>query len=180
MKILLTYKSKSGFTKKYAQMISEQLQIEALEQKRIKTKDLLSYDMIIHGGGLYIGGINGVKKILKNLDLLKGKTVIIFAVGATPPRESDIQHVIDHNFTESHLSQIKFFYCRGGFDYSKLNLIDKVLMNLLRMKLKRKKNRTPDETGMLHAYDQALDLTNPKNIIPLIEYVNQCLESISE
>lgn len=161
-------------------MISEQLHIEAIEQNQVKTKDLLSYDMIIHGGGLYIGGINGAKKVLKHLDLLKDKTVIIFAVGATHQRESDIQYVIDYNFTESELSQIKFFYFRGGFDYQKLNLIDKCLMSLLKIKLKHKKNRTPDETGMLQAYNNALDLTNPRNIDPLIEYVNQCYKSQSD
>ena len=61
---------------------------------------------------------------------------------------------------------IKFFYLRGGFDYSKLKPFDKVLMTLLKWKIKNKKKEelTTDEIGMLAIYDKPVDFTMKKNI----------------
>ena len=63
---------------------------------------------------------------------------------------------------------IQFFYLRGGFNYHRLALVDKVLMNFLKMKLNRKKELTPDERGMLAAFDHPIDFTKEQNIAPLL------------
>lgn len=132
---------------------------------------LAAYDTVIYGGGLYIVGINGVKLITQNLDKLQGKKVVVFATGATPHREEDITEVKNKNFTAEQLQRLRFFYLRGGFDYSKLKPVDKALMTLMKWKLKRKKELRADERGMLAAYDQPADFTRKKNIDELIAYV---------
>ena len=97
---------------------------------------LTAYDTVIYGGGLYVVGINGVKFITKNLDKLNDKKVVVFATGASPFREKAINEVRNKNFTSEEQKYIKFFYLRGGFDYSKLKPFDKVLMTLLKWKIK--------------------------------------------
>jgi len=171
MKALVVYKSKSGFVKKYAQWIAEELSADIFEGSNFSADKFNEYDTIIYGGGLYAVGINGVKLLKDNLDKLRGKKVVVFASGASPAREEAINEVRDRNFDAELQKVIKFFYMRGGFEYSKLSLIDKILMQLLKWKLKSKKDLTPDERGMLAAYDQPVDFTRKKNIDELISYV---------
>jgi menaquinone-dependent protoporphyrinogen IX oxidase len=170
MKIAVIYKSKTGFTQKYAQWIAEELSADIFEASKINNVILDKYDTIIYGGGLYVGGINGVKLVTKNMDQLKSKRVIVFATGASPCREDVISDVKNKNFTEEGRKVIHFFYLRGGFDFSKLKTFDKFLMMMLKAKLKNKKEEemTPDERGMLAAYEQSMDFTDIKKIDEIV------------
>lgn len=172
MKTVVIYRSKSGFVKKYAEWIAEELHADIFEASQISIDKLTAYDTVIYGGGLYAVGINGVKLITKNLDRLKGKKVVVFATGASPPGEDALRDVADRNFTPGQLENLKFFYLRGGFDYGKLTPFDRVLINLLKIRLKKKKDKTPDERGMLAAIDNPVDFTKKENIDALIAYVN--------
>jgi len=177
MKTVVVYRSKSGSVKKYAAWIAEELQADIFDaaQVTVTVESLQPYDTVIYGGGLYALGINGVKFITENLDRLTGKKTVVFATGASPAREDAINEVRDNNFTSEQQKQIRFFYLRGGFDYSKLKPLDKVLMTLLkwkiRWKIKTKKELVPDEKGMLAAYAKPADFTRKRNIDELIAYV---------
>lgn len=176
MRTVVVYESKSGFTKKYAEWIAEELSAELCEASKVSAVTLAAYDAVIYGGGLYAGGIKGLRLITKNLDKLKGKKLAVFATGASPSREETINEIRNKNLTPEQQKQIKFFYLRGGFDYSKLGLIDKFLMSLLKIQIKRKKVRTPDEKGLLAAYNTPVDFTQKKYIADIISYINQSLQ----
>ncbi len=171
MKTVVLYKSKTGFVKKYAEWIAEELSADIFEASKVTSDMLTTYDVVIYGGGLYAAGINGVKLITQNLYKFEGKKVVVFATGASPCREEAINEVRNKNFTYEQQKHIRFFYLRGGFDYSKLKPFDKLLMTLLKWKMKRKKELTPDERGMLAAYDEPVDFTRKKNIDEIISYV---------
>lgn len=175
MNAIVVYRSKTGFAKQYAEWIAEELKADIFEASGVNVRMLEAYDRIVYGGGLYAVGINGSKLITGNLEQLKGKRIAVFATGATPPRKEDIDKVRDMNFTPGQQQKIGFFYLRGGFDYSKLKFADKLLMNMLKLKLKAKKRKTrlePDEIGMLAAYGKPVDFTRKKNIEELLEYIN--------
>lgn len=172
MKTVVIYKSKTGFTKKYAEWIAEALSADIFEASNINIDTAAAYDTVIYGGSLYAVGINGVKFITENLDKLKNKKIIVFATGASPYREEVVREVANKNFTSDQMKDIQFFYLRGGFDFSSLNLFDKMLMMLLKWKIKRKKQLTPDEKGMLAIYDKTVDYTRKENIDEIIAYVN--------
>lgn len=173
MKAVVIYKSKTGFTKKYAQWIAEDLSADIFEASSINMNMLNSYDTVIYGGSLYAVGINGIKLITQNIDKLKDKKLVVFATGASPSREDVINEVVNKNFTEEQQKYIKFFYLRGGFNYSKLNPFDKFLMAILKWKIKSKKKEelTSDEIGMLAIYDKPVDYTMRKNITKIIDYI---------
>lgn len=171
MKTVVVYKSKTGYVKKYAEWIAEELSADLFEGSQITSDMLMTYDTIIYGGGLYAVGINGVKWITQNFEKLKGKKVVVFASGASTSSEKAVSEVRNKNFTSEQQKFIGFFYLRGGFDYSKLKPFDKVLMTLLKWKLKRKTDLAPDERGMLAAYTTPVDFTRKKNIDELISYV---------
>lgn len=175
MKTLVLYKSKTGFVKKYAQWIAEELQGDLIEASGFSRERFEDYDAVVYGGGLYHVGINGVKIITDNLDRLEGKKIAVFASGASPARKEILPEVRNMNFTQEQQSKIAFFYLRGGFDYNRLNTIDRLLMKLLKLKikLKAKMNKTlvPDEKGMLSAYDKPVDFTQKKNLDELLAYL---------
>lgn len=176
MKTLVIYKSKTGFVKKYAEWLAEDLSAEIFEASKVNINMLTEYDAVIYGGGLYAVGINGVKFITRNLDKLIGKKVVVFASGASPSSEKVIKEVITRNFNSDQQKHIKFFYLRGGFDYNKLPPFDKILMTLLKwnikIKKKQKKELTSDEIGMLEVLDKPADFTRKSNIEEIITYVN--------
>ncbi len=169
MKTIVAYRSKSGYTKKYAQWIADELGCDIKEDPELS--DILGYDTIIYGGGMYAGGFNGGKLITKNLDKLSGKKIALFAVGSNPGREHEMKVFWDRVLTPEQQVYIGCFYLRGGFDYDKLTAADKVLMQMLKLRLQSKKERTEDEQGMLDAYDTPVDFSDRENIRPLIRFV---------
>ncbi|GLC32648.1 flavodoxin domain-containing protein [Clostridium omnivorum] len=173
MKTVIIYKSKTGFTKKYAQWIAEALSADVFDATKVDIDMIKQYDNIIYGGSLYAAGITGLKFITKNFDKLKDKKLVIFATGASPSSQRVIDEVVSKNFTSEQQKYIKFFYFRGGFDYKKLNFFDKFLMNLLKLKIKSKaKDKlTKDEIGMLSIYDRPTDFSLRKNIDVIVSYL---------
>ena len=171
MKTVVVYKSISGFTKKYAEWIAEKLEADLFRIEKINIDILLKYDIIIYGGSLHAVGISGVNIIKGNLNKLRDKNIIIFTTGASLAKESIISEVRDSNFSVEEKKQIQFYYFRGGFDFNKLNLINKILMTLLKWKIQLKRHKTPDEKGMLAAYSKPMDFTKKENIKELLEYV---------
>lgn len=171
MKTVVVYKSISGFTKKYAEWIAEELEADLSRLKKIDMDTLLKYDIIIYGGCLHAVGISGVNMIKNNLDKLRDRNIIIFTTGASPSREDIVSKVRDGNFSVEELKQIQFYYFRGGFDFKKLNFINKILMTLYKWKLTSKQDKTSDEKEMLAAYLKPIDFTKKENIKGLLEYV---------
>ncbi|HSV50180.1 MAG TPA: flavodoxin domain-containing protein [Candidatus Acidoferrales bacterium] len=166
---IVVYRSTSGFTKKYAEWIAQECQAELCDARKISPEKFSEYQVVIFGGSLHAVGISGLKLIRNNMALLKDKRVIVFAVGASPPRDNVHKEVREHNLG-SEMADVEFFYLRGGFDYSKLDFGNKVLMTLFKVRLMFKKKRTPDEIGMLAAYSKPMDCTKKENIKSLVQF----------
>ncbi len=54
MDCVVVYKTKTGFTSRYALWLSEALDADLFEASCIKVKDLTIYDTVIYGGGIYL------------------------------------------------------------------------------------------------------------------------------
>lgn len=169
MKILVLYRSKSGFTRKYADMLSQELKSDILDIRKSSRVIPEAYDTIIFGGSLHAVGINGLELFKKKLVSAEKKKIIIFAVGASPYSQKVFEEVKTRNMQEDKLKGASFFYLRGGFDFSKLPWQDKFLMLLMKASILVKKKRTSDEEGMLAAYSHPVDFTDKKHIIPIVE-----------
>ena len=48
------------------------------DARYIKKNELAEYDTIVFGGALYAAGINGLRIIKNNFDVLAGKKIIVF------------------------------------------------------------------------------------------------------
>lgn len=168
MKAVVIYKSKTGYTKKYAEWISEELGCDIEENAKIS--DILDYDMIICGGGVYAGTINGAKVITKNLGKLSGKKLILFAVGSNIDTEGNSAAFWDKNLTPEQQKSIGHFFLRGGFDFSKVKGADRLLMSMIKKHLEKLENPTESDKGFLAAYSEPVDFTDKKNLEELLLY----------
>ncbi|MDF2906796.1 MAG: hypothetical protein K0R34_2117 [Herbinix sp.] len=168
-KIVVVYRSKTGFTKNYATWLAKRLDCTLLDGEKVSAMDLADYDTIIYGSGLYASGISGIKLITKNFEMLKKKRLIVFAVGASPSRKEIATELVKANIPEEQRDKIEFYYLRGGFDYSRLSPFYKLLMQLKKLQLKNLKNPDADTKGMLASYTHPLDFTNEKHLEPIIK-----------
>ena len=71
---------------------------------------------------------------------------------------------------------INYFHLRGGLDYNKMNIFDRVLMFLLKKRIEKIKpeERDNDSKSILATYGKAIDFSNRKYIQPIIDCIN-CL-----
>lgn len=168
MKTIVVYKTKTGYTKKYAEWIAEELCCDIKENAALS--DILDYDTIICGGGIYAGSMNGAKLIMKNLGKLSGKKLILFAVGAMPDNEKDTVPFWNKLLTAEQQKSIGHFFLRGGFDFNQLKGADRLMMSMIKKHLEKIKEPTDEDKGFLAAFSEPVDFTDKKNLAGLLEY----------
>ena len=168
--VAVIYKSKYGSTKQYAEWIAEELNASLFEATSIKSSELLEFDVVVYGGGLYAGGINGVKLVTKN----PCKSVVVFTVGAADPNTTDYSEILSKNFTQEFLSKAKVFHLHGGIDYKKLGLVHKGMMAMvkrMRVDNKTQEQLSDEDQIFLETYGKKFDFTDKATIKPLVDYV---------
>jgi len=167
---VVIYKSNYGATKQYAEWIAAELDAVLFEASRIKPAQLMDYDVVIYGGAIYAGGINGVKLVTEN----PCKKLVVFVVGASDPETTDFSETINRNFTEDFLLNTKVFHLRGGIDYDKLGLLHRFMMAAKRMMVKNKNEAdlASDERLVLETYGRKADFVDRSTIAPIIACIS--------
>lgn len=175
MKKLVIYKSKTGYTEKYAKWIAAETDSEIFRLKDIDIDIVRDYDVIVYCGGLYAGGILGFSFIKKNFEKLKNKKVIVVAVGATIKKEEAKQEVKNKNLLPCMENQVEFFLLRGGLNYKRMCFFDKVLMFLLLQSKKTKNKEKLDEEskGLIATYGKTVDFTDKNSIKPILKLMKE-------
>lgn len=164
---IVLYESKYGSTKRYAQWIGEELSCEVKKISDIKVDDLYKYDNIIFGGWLHAGTIMGLKNLKENIEKLKEKNIIIFAVGLSVVNDEAVKEIKTKNL--ENMDNVKLFYIRGAFNYKNLTIGDKAKMKVFKVFLKKQDQEDENVRGMLEAYDTPVDFTDKKEIQPIVK-----------
>ena len=172
MNAIVLYKSKYGSTKAYAEWIAEDLGCECRPAKGVKADDLLSYDTIIYGGGLYAENIAGASLITKNIEKLKDKKLVVFTTGITPldVREYYDGEVLDKNFKPEIRQYIKVFNFMGKMILSELSVPHRSALKMLKKIMSGKENPTDLEKMLIELCDADGDFTDRSAISELVEY----------
>lgn len=171
MKTLVIYKSHYGATKQYAQWIAEALNADVMENSKVKGDSVLPYDTIVLGGGLYAGGISGISLLDKIQKQIEGKEILVFIVGLSPPQDNIIPTAKGTIIKKIKfpIQNIDMFYMRGAMDFSKLSVVHRTMMGMLKKFLLKKENRTEEDEGMLACFDGNVDFLDKSYIEPLVE-----------
>ena len=169
---VILYQSKYCATKKYATWLSEETGFPLTDSKKAKIEDIQKFDTIILGGGVYASGIAGLSFLKKYIEVLHGKRVIVFFVGASPYDETDFREVVGRNMKDS-LSGIPCFYCRGAWDLGAMTVIDRNLCKMLKRVVAKKNPEELEvwEKALVAADDDCCDWTDKKYLEPILNMI---------
>lgn len=172
MKAIVVYASQTGFTKRYAEWIAEELECEAVPVERAGEVDPGAFDVVVFGGWLHAGGLVGRKWLDRARAEHPQARFVAFAVGATPPEWSDmVDEAMAHEFPSPEFDDVERFYLRGGFAYERLSLPNKLGMKLF-FKMQEKAAATdPRAAEMLAGMRGGFDGTDRATLAPLLAAV---------
>ena len=158
--MVIVYESKTGFTKKYADMLSAKTGIKVYRVKELANVN--RDEEIIFLGWMKVGRIQGFDKMQK----YNVKAVCGSGTGRTA--EPDIETVIGRNKIE----KIPFFYLRGGcFPLKELRGMDKIKLTIFIQILKRRKNKDERTKDSILLIENGFDGVNEKNLEPVLEWL---------
>ena len=175
-KILVCYKSVTGFTKKYAEMIAEELDCTLMDFKEVTVETVSQYDTVVYGGRCYAGTIDGLKKVKGLIAKCNVKNFVVFAVGATPNiAEETIQEAWRRNLTPDELRSIPHFYMQGGLRYENMPLHEKLMMKafaaVMKSKIKTKKDKAEEDQEFIRMISSSYDISEKEYIEPLVSFL---------
>jgi menaquinone-dependent protoporphyrinogen IX oxidase len=166
---IILYKSSYGSTKKYALWLQEKTGFALMETRKAGLSDVLPYDTVILGGGLYAGFIAGLGFLKKHYSKLQGKKVLVFAVGATPYDEAYIATCKDAQMKDE-LAALPLFFCRGAWDDSKTKPFHRFLINMGKKMMQKQKDPAMASMteGLMGSAGQAADWTDESYLAPIL------------
>ncbi len=172
MNEIIIYGSYYGTSKKYAEELSGKTGIKACSYKDIK--DINAYKTIIYLGGLYAGGVEGMKKTLKDLTDISNKKIIIATVGLADPNDKEnidnIKSKMRSQISPDIYEKAEIFHLRGGIDYSKLSFLHKTMMNMVYKKALSvpEEEKTAEIRAMIETYNKQVDFVDLNSLDPII------------
>lgn len=175
MSNLIVYKSNTGFTKKYVDMIERRvLPCDVVEVSKLKKDQIKKADFIFYGGPLKNNVIEGLDKFLKHYNLMENKNVFIFCTGLQPCDQEKKENVITANGLDFY--HVRLYLLPGGLDVSKMSPLKQKMMKLgLDAAFKSEKMPAGVTREMIDSrLSTPLDLTSPNAIDRMIDVYHMC------
>lgn len=168
-KVLIIYKSVTGFTMQYAKAAARQQDCGLMELAKASASSMSGYDTVVFGGRLHAGSVDGLKKARELFKASGASRLIVFATGALPADSSKaIEQMWRQNLTAEELLSVPHFYMPGGLCYEKMPFSDRLMMLMFRLMMKRKKDKTDSEEQMYEAIKSSYDISSEAYLAPLI------------
>lgn len=155
----IVYKSNTGHTMQYAEMLSEKLNIPYFTINEAKT-NLQKQDEIVYLGWVCATKICGLGKV-KN----RYKVKCYGAVGLFPKDENYIKNLKESNKLDKDL-----FYMQGGLDYTKLKGIKRKILELVSNAME--KDNKPENQEMIKIFNNGDNFVSEKNLEPMIKFLS--------
>lgn len=159
---VIIYRSETGFTRQYALWLAEALECEAVAWQRRRRVDFEKFDTVIYGGWFHAGGIRGLAWFREQLPRLA-----VFAVGACPGDDPGVGQALENNLPGPLWDGVARFYLRGGLNYEKMGLGDRLMMAAFRQML-RKKEGPDSET--LRGVSRSFSALDRESLRPLLDW----------
>ena len=170
MEFIVYYNSKTGFTKRYADWIADELKCNVLPFKNFSNKTISKDNIIIFGSRVHAGRIEYLNKI--KTCFTDKKNLIVFVTGATPEMEKTaIEKIWETNLTDDEIGEIPHFYMQSGLNYEKMDFVDRTIMRIVAKLIDKKKNKNETEKGFGKAIKKSYDISSKKYIEPLLKFV---------
>lgn len=160
MKTLIIYKSNTGFTKQYVDMIKRRIyDADVVPVNKFRKKMIKDYDFIFFGGPLRNKQIQGVNKLLSCYEKFGDKDIFIFATGIEPIVEGSREDIIERNGLN--LYHVRFYLLPGGMDISKMSKFNQFMIKAgLKNQFKKQGYSKEDTESMMNTA-----LMMPRNFV---------------
>ena len=174
MKSLIIYGSQYGTSKEYATELSEITKIPCVSYQSVK--DITKYEQIIYFGGLYAGGVKGLKSTFRLLKNSNVRTIIVTVGLADVNNEENTNNIktsiakqVDKNILRTSI----IFHLRGGIDYSRLNFKHKTIMKMLYHSIKDTpvEKLTAEDKTLIETYNTKVDFVDYHSLKQIIEVI---------
>ncbi|MBE6859136.1 MAG: hypothetical protein E7498_06885 [Ruminococcus sp.] len=171
MKIIV-YGSQYGTAQQYAEELARKTNIDLKSYEKVT--DINRYDTVIYVGGLYAGGVLGMKKTLAKMLQCQRKKVIIVTVGLADPMNTEntanIRNGMKRQLSKELYENAHIFHLRGGIDYSRLSFKHKTMMGLLYKKAVRlpEEKKTAEVKAMIETYNKKVDFVDFDSLAPIV------------
>ena len=171
MKIIV-YGSQYGTAQKYAEELARKTNIDLKSYEKVT--DINRYDTVIYVGGLYAGGVLGMKKTLAKMLQCQRKKVIIVTVGLADPMNTEntdnIRNGMKRQLSKELYENAHIFHLRGGIDYSRLSFKHKTMMGLLYKKAVRlpEEKKTAEVKAMIETYNKKVYFVDFDSLAPIV------------
>ncbi|HPC99907.1 MAG TPA: flavodoxin domain-containing protein [Acetivibrio sp.] len=160
--MIIVYESKTGFTKKYADMLAAKTGLKVFPVKEISKvgKD----EEIIFLGWMKAGKIQGLNKLREyNVKAVCGS-------GTARNAEPDAQTVIARN----KIGNKPFFYLRGGcLPLREIKGMDKILLSMFVKMLKSRKDKDEKLEEAISNIENGFDGVKEENLKPVLEWLTE-------
>ena len=145
--MVIVYKSNTGFTKEYAEMLANAEKMKHYELSQAQ-KELGRETEVLFMGPLMAGHIQGIDQAVKSFNVKAA-----CGVGMTPPGSPSLSSLSKANYVPN----APIFYLQGGYAPKKVGWLKRRMVNMAtksdREALQDKGNRrTPEEQAQLDMY----------------------------
>lgn len=150
--MIVVYESKTGFTKKYADMIAARTGFKVFPVKEI-----------IFLGWMKVGKVQGLDKLRKyNIKAVCGS-------GTGRTAEPNTEAVVARNKLEG----IPFFYLRGGcYPLKEIKGLDKIMLSMFVRILKKQKDKDENQIEAISIIENGFDGVKEDNLEPVLKWIN--------
>lgn len=158
--MIIVYESKTGFTKKYADLLAAKTGLKSYSTKAFLKGD--KSEDVIFMGWMKVGKVQGLNKV-RHCNI---KAVCGSGTGRTA--EPDEQTVI----TRNNLENMPFFYMRGGcYPLKSLKGFDRIMMTLFVGMLKKREDKDERLIEAIGIIENGYDGVKEENLKPLIDWM---------
>lgn len=172
-KIIIVYKSSTGFTRKYSEMIGSEIGCPFADHRSVTAEMLSEYDIVVFGSRAHAGTIDGYQKAKKLFQKSGARKFVLFVTGATPNEaEAVIREFWKQNLTPDELAEIPHFYMQSGLCYEKMAFSDRLMMKAAALMLKKKKDKDASDEAFQQAIASSYDISSETYIEPLVSFLN--------
>ena len=156
----IVYTSLTGFTARYAALLSEKTHLPALPLEEALTR-LPKETPIIYMGWLMAGSVKDCRKAAKHFAI---QAVIGVGLGDTGAQDEGARKACKLP------ADVPVFTVQGGMDHAKLQGGYKVGINILTKVMAAKKNRTPDEDRMVALLQKGGDYVSENELAAVLSW----------
>lgn len=173
MEELIVYQTIHGTSMQYAESLASKLKLEAVNSKDFK--EPAHHYHLIYIGGLYAGGVIGLKSTLKKVtpELLTHLTVA--SVGLS----SDVNPIDIANREKSILPlipeqlhhRLTLYHLRGNIDYTKLSRVHRLMMWFVKRQAERSQANDEETKLLIETYGKQTHLYNDRYLEPVMQEI---------